>query len=439
MVQQVANLLNVNIDGTETTKTSTFTRDEHDDDLTLLTGGKKTSKTQSSPPSSSSSTKKPKDYIPGDIRSKYADKLAKKGLQGGVATIELAKHQVEETLKGGDAGGHLSARAMATANPVSRTKSWMAMSGTGALLQYLTQRSIHIVLLPKPNVDTLNEEEGERMQDFVNQLHDVSFDHLFKDGTVSSEQLVTQSIEKLKIHPNRILLVSDRDDYLRAAKEEGLLTCRILPANARRGNISAHYVVPSVPEVQDVVNEINGISFNAIMKQGMSTNQVRHYSRMTRSTSPANVHLTKSPSTHFLKMTRRYKSKNHSSSSDDGRPDFLPPDVEYVDETKPRPKLDPAKYTHEIPVRMPDFGGPGKVLQWYKQEGDVVLSEDVLCDIETPDFVCGMETEDEHPAIMGQIIVDAPSDKVQPNEIICYLMHPEEDATTKKEEKEDQN
>ena len=52
--------------------------------------------------------------------------------------------------------------------------------------------------------------------------------------------------------------------------------------------------------------------------------------------------------------------------------------------------------------------------------------EDVLCDIETPDFVFGMETEDEHPAIMGEILVQAPSDDVKDEEIICYLLHPTE-------------
>lgn len=33
---------------------------------------------------------------------------------------------------------------------------------------------------------------------------------------------------------------------------------------------------------------------------------------------------------------------------------------------------------------MPEMGeGQGKVVKWYKQEGEVVLKDDVLCDIET--------------------------------------------------------
>ena len=58
----------------------------------------------------------------------------------------------------------------------------------------------------------------------------------------------------------------------------------------------------------------------------------------------------------------------------DTHPEGLPDHVEYVDETLPRPTLDPSKYTHKVTVRMPDMGeGSGKVLRWYMKEGDVVL------------------------------------------------------------------
>jgi hypothetical protein len=128
------------------------------------------------------------------------------------------------------------------------------------------QRSMKIVLLPRP-VTEINPEEGERMEDFKKQLNDIAFEYIFKDGTGGTLQLVETTLQKLEIDANRVLLVSDRDDYLRSAKEAGMMACRIHPSNSRRGNISAHYTVPTVPEVQDVVNEINGISFNAVLKQ----------------------------------------------------------------------------------------------------------------------------------------------------------------------------
>ena len=252
MVQQVANLLNVDLGGS---LSSDKKKDEPKDDLSLLTGTSKETKKNPKPISNPF----------GDIRMKYADKLSKRGVKGGLAEVELAKHQVEDTLKRGDAGGHFAARKIAAANPVSRQQSWMALTGTGALLQYLTQRSIQIALLPRP-ADSLNEDKGERMEDFKRQLSDVVFSQLVKDGRPGADKLVNIALEKLKLDPTVVLLVSDRDDYLRAAKEASMMTCRIVPPNSRRGNISAHLQVPSIPEVQDVVNEINGISYNAVFK-----------------------------------------------------------------------------------------------------------------------------------------------------------------------------
>ena len=247
-VQQLANLVNVDISDL-TSSLSKKKKEGPDDDLSLL---------------AKEETLKPNTPF-ADIRAKYGNKLAKRGVQGGIAQVELAKYQVEETLKRGDAGGHLAARNIAMANPVSRQKSWLALTGTGALLKYLTQRCIQIALLPRP-VETLNQDEGEKMDDFQQQLMDVNFAHLVKDGRPGAATLVQTVLQKLELDPTVVLFVSDRDDYLKAAREANLMTCRISPPNARRGNISANFIVPDIPAVQDVVNEINGISFTAISK-----------------------------------------------------------------------------------------------------------------------------------------------------------------------------
>jgi hypothetical protein len=96
-------------------------------------------------------------------------------------------------------------------------------------------------------------------------------------------------------------------------------------------------------------------------------------------------------------------------------------------------QLDRSKFTEEYKILMPALGnGAGKILEWFKKEGDVVLREDVLCDIETPDFTFGMENDDEHIAIMGKILVEAPSEPVKDNETICILLREKKE---KKEEK----
>lgn len=299
MVRQVAELLHVDLAGaTSSSSSKRRFRDDDHDDLLLSTGP---SAAAGSPPPQGQTEEEPllaSDdkhhhhalFAAGNrIASKYADKLRRRGLEGGLAAVELAKHQVQDTttttttttLSRGDAAGHLAARKIAAAAGSSSSKSsWMAMTGTGALLQYLTQRSIKIVLLPsRPSFDDddgdkamdprpLNEQEGERMEEFTRQLNSVAFEALLKDGRLGPTKLVQSSLQKLKMDPNLVLLVSDRDDYLRAAKEASFLTCRILAPNARRGNISAHYRVASIPEVQEVVNEVNGISFNAVLKKG---------------------------------------------------------------------------------------------------------------------------------------------------------------------------
>jgi pyruvate/2-oxoglutarate dehydrogenase complex dihydrolipoamide acyltransferase (E2) component len=94
--------------------------------------------------------------------------------------------------------------------------------------------------------------------------------------------------------------------------------------------------------------------------------------------------------------------------------------------------VDRSRFTTVIEVRMPDMGSSStnKVLQWHKAEGDLVRTDDVLCDIETPDFVFGMECEDDELQIMGEILVEAPSGPVPVNQVICTLLH-----ETKKEKK----
>lgn len=66
------------------------------------------------------------------------------------------------------------------------------------------------------------------------------------------------------ILPKQCLIYSDRDDYLKMAKEGGMLTGRARRefSKGRRGNRTAAYRVNNMSNVEDIVNEINGISSN---------------------------------------------------------------------------------------------------------------------------------------------------------------------------------
>jgi hypothetical protein len=101
---------------------------------------------------------------------------------------------------------------------------------------------------------------------------------------------------------------------------------------------------------------------------------------------------------------------------------------------------DRSLYNVEIKIRMPDMGeGSGgsdnKVVKWYKQTGDIIKRNDILCDIETPDFSFGMVTEDEFDSIMGEIYVKEGPEFVKNGTVICNVWHQGEpgEEETKKE------
>ena len=86
------------------------------------------------------------------------------------------------------------------------------------------------------------------------------------EGREASEILHTV-LSKIEAEPISTIVVSDRDDYLGSAKELGVFTCRVRKKNAPRGNITTNYTVEMVKEVEDVVNELNGISYNTVFNQ----------------------------------------------------------------------------------------------------------------------------------------------------------------------------
>jgi hypothetical protein len=260
-VEQIAALLNVDLGSSSNAK-------KRDDiDLTSSWYKQQRNKQES----------KLKDHNPNenDVRAKYASKL-----KGGLAGIALAKSQVEETLTSGDSAGHLAARKIAIMEDASNipndnsnaSKRWLPSLAATQLLTLLTHRSIRIVLLPTLGTKSTREEDNDepRMEDLKAQLKTVIIDNIipkFDSDEGIEDALRTGILDELDVDPNKVLLVSKRDPYLRVARDMGMSICRLQPKNARRGNITAHYTVQSLEELQDIVNEINGISFNTVLNR----------------------------------------------------------------------------------------------------------------------------------------------------------------------------
>ena len=211
-----------------------------------------------------------RERLTNDIRVKYAKKLRDR-VDGGLAGVDVAKGKREEMLTKGDAGGHFAARSLAAANTVSTSGSkWLATTGTGNLLSFLSKRSMMITLLPSPRKMTLGEQETIRrdMESLTRQLPSIKFDLLLDGVTESREDraglILGKITDELETEPLTTLVVSDQDAYLKSARDLGFYTCRVRRQNAPRGNITANYTSESVEEVQDVVNELVGLSFNTV-------------------------------------------------------------------------------------------------------------------------------------------------------------------------------
>lgn len=83
-------------------------------------------------------------------------------------------------------------------------------------------------------------------------------------------------------------------------------------------------------------------------------------------------------------------------------------------------------YTQELIIPLPDVGADnlsGKVVKWYKAEGDIVRPNDTICDIQTDLFTFGMDVEDENEGIMKTILVQVGEEGHKPGTPLCIIMH----------------
>jgi hypothetical protein len=295
MVQNFAKLLNVTFHESDEISTSNHTKLKgkggERDDMSLLLGTNQNESDsgkddQIKPITTVGSSSLPPNM---DIRAKYAQKLKDK-VQGGLAGVDSAKFHKEETLAKGDAAGHLVARSIAASQTVATSGSkWLATTGAGTLLTFLDKRCLSIALLPPPTFVSQEEKDStiKSMQELTQQLPNVKFDVLLScvtemdppqandtssikqgppgGGGEATKILIHRLLqEKHDIPSTKILVVSDQDVYLRQARDCGMLTCRVRPKNAPRGNVTTSYTVERISEVQNAVNDLIGISFNTV-------------------------------------------------------------------------------------------------------------------------------------------------------------------------------
>ncbi|KAL9191498.1 hypothetical protein ACHAXT_001204 [Thalassiosira profunda] len=283
LVEKMASLLNVKL-GSDSSSANIPARE---DDMSAILGSSSASNAESTEDAKKPTPKAASAPPHMDIRSKYAAKLRKK-IDGGVAGIDVAKSDREDMTKHGDAAIHLAARELMSSDGMVESTSssrWLATTGVGKLLSFLSGRSMQIALLPLPSTSSHPQSDDdvkqtkEEMESLTKQLPNVRFDLLVPDGRRSvagaletsnddtAEYVVKNVLSKIDVPPIKFVAVSDRDDYLKAARDNGMFTCRIRPKNVfGRGSLTTNYTVEDVAGVQDVINDINGISFNSALK-----------------------------------------------------------------------------------------------------------------------------------------------------------------------------
>jgi hypothetical protein len=279
MVEKMAQLLNIKLGDSSPIGQRTDARDDTEDLASKLLGDTTNDTANKTPKQRNSSG----PHI--DIRSKYASKLRNK-IEGGIAGVDLLNYERGESNKRGDASSHLAAKTLLASresNVHPSSSRWLATTGVGQLLSFLTGRSMQIILLPVPSTrdKPIGDEDVERNKEemtlLTKQLPHVQFDVCLYDGRRkgppqqcnenAAQDILRQIITTVDIPPLQYAVVSDRDDYLRAARELGMFTIRVRPKNQRRGDVTASYSVEDVSGVEEVINEINGISFNSALKR----------------------------------------------------------------------------------------------------------------------------------------------------------------------------
>jgi len=87
-------------------------------------------------------------------------------------------------------------------------------------------------------------------------------------------------------------------------------------------------------------------------------------------------------------------------------------------------------------IRMPDDLGGGKIVEWYKKEGDIIKYDDVYVDIETHDFAFGMSHDEEDPVTMLEIVAQV-DEEVEGGDVLCIVLRSQgQDGKTKQEDSE---
>ena len=130
-------------------------------------------------------------------------------------------------------------------------------------------------------------------------------------------------------------------------------------------------------------------------RQNIQSNQVKYGKTFSslRKMNNRSFHLSVKNFSDKVHSTKSESEDNIDSSSlETQKEDELKVDVGYklgeenndtVDDNENIENIDISKFTHKIETKMPDLDVDGKIVQWFKEKGDIIHKGDLLCDVET--------------------------------------------------------
>ncbi|GMH93020.1 hypothetical protein TrVE_jg7773 [Triparma verrucosa] len=209
-----------------------------------------------------------------DIRAKYLKKLKdKKGIS---AKEILSSSTSSPSSQAPDSSFHLGLRssiinseALNDPNKYAASR-WLPVNGMGKVCQYMTARSIRIGLL-KPLKHNASYILGDA-NTFKVQLGDkVDFDYSFDENS-EAQQSLSKAMNDLDVEKSDVdttsgvMVVSSCSETLKRARDANSYTVYIMPSSGRRCAISPNYNVNNIEDLRDVIDDVNGVSFNSARK-----------------------------------------------------------------------------------------------------------------------------------------------------------------------------
>jgi len=104
----------------------------------------------------------------------------------------------------------------------------------------------------------------KHLSTYTSQLNNIRFHYKQPTDSILIADVLAAAQKEMKVYrPSQIMVVSSAEATLKAARDLGLFTCRVVVPNGRRG-ITCNFSVDGVTKLGGIVDEINGISFKSV-------------------------------------------------------------------------------------------------------------------------------------------------------------------------------